>query len=93
MSDAAQLDVFGGETPLPRAVGDPPVVSPRVPGWYLVATRTQGPKQWHLLTTGSRNTVVTVCGLTGHTVLEQQRVIVRCPVCEDAMPELPLSRE
>lgn len=83
MSQWMQQDLFGGETPM-SAIEPDPVATPvlRVPGWYLVAGRGAPPKTWHLLSSsGASGTVVTRCGVRGHVVGEQERMITQCPEC------------
>lgn len=78
-----QQDIFGGESPMPSAATDSPTIAaPRRPGWFLVASNRQGPRYWHRLATRETGTLVTVCGIRGHLVGEDQRQIVLCPACE-----------
>ena len=78
-----QQDLFGGETPMSEMEPQPtlnPVL--RVPGWYLVAGRNSPPTSWHLLSSsGAGGTVVTRCGVRGHVVSDNERLIMQCPGC------------
>jgi len=85
MSDVPmQQDLFGGEQPMsaPQAAAGEPQSVLRVPGWYLVATKRQGPSWWHRLASGAPGgTVITVCGASGRTVVDSSRTITQCPEC------------
>ena len=85
MSLPMQMDFFGGETPMSASGVQAETPVPRRPGWYAVATRTAGPRWFHLLSSaGVNSTVVTRCGLRGHVVDNDAREMVPCPECTEA---------
>lgn len=79
-----QQDFFGGEVPMVPALEATGEAVERRPGWYLVATRTLGPRFFHLLSSaGVGGTVVTRCGFRGRVVDSDVRSMVPCPECTE----------
>lgn len=80
-----QQDFFGGETPMTNTGVHVESPVPRRPGWYLVASRTSGPRFFHLLSSaGLHGTVVTRCGVRGHVVATDVGLMMPCPECTEA---------